>query len=356
MILKKFRTIIEKTYIITAVWVYFLREEVRAGLRGFGIKRLILLSKGFHYNKTIPYDFKKWKYSDYISDFEQKKIQFINHPYNKLLNNKVVFSTYFSSFFRTPCPYCIINNGDFSPVSTNTLVKNFKDLAVLAAKNKKFMLKPLEGEEAQGIYLVTFRDGQFQVNYKTYSYNDFEKFIMSLDQYLLEEFIEQGEFTKALYPKSSNTLRIITLIDPSTSSPFIPIATIRIGTSNSSPVDFFKFGGLIAYINIENGELSKSMAMAENNSLIFYENHPETNERIKGLSIPGWNELVDKLLSTAKIIAPIIKVVGWDIVITDDGFVVIEGNTGPDTKIQGLNYPLAKNTKVLNFLKYHKIR
>jgi hypothetical protein len=356
MIVNKIRNVIERIYIIMAALIYFIGEEVRAGLRGFGIKRLILISKGFHYNRIIPYDFNKWKFSDYISDFEQKKIQFVNHPYNKLLNNKIIFSTYFSGFFRTPCSYCLINNGYFSPISTKTLVTNFKDLAVLAAKNKKLMLKPVEGEDAQGIYLVTFNDGKFQVNYNTYSCNDFEKFIMSLDQYLIEEFIEQGEITRALYPKSSNTLRVITLIDPSTSNPFIPIATIRIGTSNSAPVDFFKLGGLIAYINIENGDLSKSMAMAENNSLVFYDNHPETNGQIKGLNIPRWNEMVDKLLSTAKIIAPLIKVVGWDIIITDDGFVVIEGNSGPDTKIQGLNYPLAKNTKVLNFLKYHKIR
>lgn len=210
--------------------------------------------------------------------------------------------------------------------------------------------------DAHGIHLITFNDGQFQVNYKAYSYFEFEKFIMSLDQYYLEEFIEQGIFTKKLYPKSSNTLRVMTLIDPSTSSPFIPIATMRIGTSISAPVDFFPLGGLIAYINIENGELSETMAMAENNSLVFYDNHPETKERIKGLFIPGWKELVDKLLGTAKIIAPLIKVVGWDIVLTDNGFAVIEGNSGPDTKIQGLNYPLAKNQKVLNFLKYHKIR
>ena len=356
MIVDKLRAVIEKSYIIMAALVYFIEEEVRAGLKGFGIKRLILISKGFHHNRIIPFDFKKWKFSDYISDYEQKKIQFINHPYNKLLNNKVIFSTYFNAFFRTPCSYCIINHGYFSPVSTKTLVKNFKDLAALAAKNKKLILKPVEGMDAQGIFLVTFHDGQFQVNYNTYSDNDFEKFIMSLDQYLIEEFIEQGEITKALHPQSSNTLRVITLIDPSTSNPFIPIATIRIGTSISAPVDFFKLGGLIAYINIENGEVSTSMAMAENNSLVFYDNHPETNGRIKGLTIPGWNELVDKLLSTAKMIAPLIKVVGWDIVITDEGFVVIEGNSGPDTKIQGLNYPLAKNPKVLDFLKYHKIR
>ncbi len=39
-----------------------------------------------------------------------------------------------------------------------------------------------------------------------------------------------------------------------------------------------------------------------------------------------------------------------------DDFVVIEGNSGPDVTIQGMNYPLAKNPKVLNFLKHHNIR
>ena len=354
--LNRIKGIAERLYIKIAVWYNFLAREIRFGFKGFGIKRVILISKGFNSQRSIPYDLIKWKYSDYISDFEQLKLQFINHPNNKLLNNKLIFSTFFNSYFRTPNCYCIIRKGSFMPVSSKTAINCIEDIAKLLEKSNKLILKPLEGMGAKGIYLISLNNETFQVNYKSYSNQDFRNFIISLDDYLLEEFIIQGSFTERLYPKSTNTIRLITLIDPSTSIPFVAIATLRIGTSISAPVDFFRKGGLISYINIENGKLSESMAKSNNHSLIFFDYHPETKEQIKGVLIPGWNDIVFKILQTAKAVAPLIKIVGWDLLLTDEGFAVIEGNTGPDIKIQGLNYPLAKNEHVLNFLKYYKIR
>jgi len=49
-------------------------------------------------------------------------------------------------------------------------------------------------------------------------------------------------------------------------------------------------------------------------------------------------------------------VVGWDIVITDDDFVVIEGNNGPEQGQQMLENPLAKDEDMSLFLKHSKIR
>ncbi len=356
MLLKRIRDRIERSYITIAVWYYFIGKEIRSGFKGFGLKRLILFFRGFHYKKTIPFDFNKWKYSDYISDFEQEKLQFINHPYNKLLNNKLVFSTYFGAFFRTPQSYCVINKGSVFSVSKCTSINNINDIEALLKQSKKLMLKPLEGMDGAGIYLITFDDGNYRVNYKIYSELDLERFISSLDDYLLEEFIEQGSFTKRMHPDSTNTLRVITLIDPVTSSPIIPIATLRIGTSISAPIDFFPRGGLISYITIDNGQLSGAMTMSDSDGIVYFDKHPETHEQIKGRILPGWNELVNEILRTARAVAPLLKIVGWDIVLTEDGFTVIEGNTGPDTKIQGLDYPLAKNPKVLDFLKHHRIR
>ncbi len=356
MALQRFRTLIERAYVVTAVWADFLEEEARAGFRGFDRKRWTLLSKGFHHKRTIPYDLAKWRFSEYISDFEQKKLQFVNHPYNKLLNNKLIFSTYFGTFFRTPRCYCIVEKGRIAPVNRNDVVRDVRDLTSLAERAGKLIVKPLEGMDAQGIHLVTHSERGLEINYARCGAGGLEPFIRSLDGYLVEEFIEQGAFTRTLHPTSSNTLRVITLIDPSSSEPFIPIATLRIGTSRSAPVDFFPLGGLIAYIDVETGELSEAMAMGKDGGLVFSDHHPETKVPIKGLVVPGWKRLAATLLETAGTVAPLLKVVGWDVVVTDDGFAVIEGNSGPDTKIQGLDRPLARDPRVLGFLRHHGIR
>lgn len=56
--------------------------------------------------------------------------------------------------------------------------------------------------------------------------------------------------------------------------------------------------------------------------------HPATGERIAGFQLPDWDEAVDLALRAHKTL-PTIALVGWDIAITPDGAVIIEGNSMP---------------------------
>ena len=57
----------------------------------------------------------------------------------------------------------------------------------------------------------------------------------------------------------------------------------------------------------------------------YYTKHPDTNLDIVGFKIPMWNEALDFVKKLANVI-PNVKYVGWDIALTEKGWVLIEGN------------------------------
>lgn len=352
--IKKTREIIESIYSALICWNLFLKKEYKFGFKNL-LKRLKLILKGFNSQRKIPYDFNKWKYKDYISDMEYHKLAFINRPYNKLLNNKLIFSNYFSYFFIVPENYCVIKNNTIVNVNRNMPVNSFYDFQKVLETGIKFIGKPLYGLSGSGVFMIRFSEGNYYVNNNRYDITEFQRIIFSLNDYLITEFIEQGDFTKTIYPYSTNTIRIITMVDPDTLLPFIPLATLRFGTSKSAPVDNFAQGGIYSYINIQNGELSQVFS-SEGNEFNAFSAHPETKELIEGKIVPGWANISRQIINAAKLNALLLKIVGWDIIITNNGFVVIEGNSGPDTTIQWTEYPMAKNPHVIRFLHSNKIR
>jgi glutathione synthase/RimK-type ligase-like ATP-grasp enzyme len=59
--------------------------------------------------------------------------------------------------------------------------------------------------------------------------------------------------------------------------------------------------------------------------------HPMTGERIEGFQLPFWKESVELALRAHETL-PTIALVGWDIALTAEGPVIIEGNSTPGAK------------------------
>ena len=63
-----------------------------------------------------------------------------------------------------------------------------------------------------------------------------------------------------------------------------------------------------------------------------YEYHPMTGKRIPGTQIPYWEEAKAMCLEAMKAV-PQVRFVAWDVAITPDGPVFIEGNSFPSHAI-----------------------
>lgn len=173
--------------------------------------------------------------------------------------------------------------------------------------------KPIEGSSGQGI--TKYPKGKLP-SLET---------IRATGIDLLEDYVVQHEALSRLCPTSVNTLRIATLIGDKQQG--IVYAYIRIG--NGSVVDNVDQGGMAAPIDLETGKISAVGADKKGNR---FDRHPMTGIAIEGLSIPYWEEAKAMCLEAMHIVEQL-RFVAWDVAITPEGPVFIEGNSFPSHAI-----------------------
>lgn len=120
------------------------------------------------------------------------------------------------------------------------------------------------------------------------------------------------------------TVRMTTIRDER-NVPELVTAVLRLPRDPASPVDNIKRGGLMAPADFATGRLGIARA---GRGLGEFEIHPETGARIDGLTLPDWLAAKD-LVARAHDAFPEYLMIGWDVALTPDGPVLIEGNGKP---------------------------
>src|SRR4051794_16453738 len=125
---------------------------------------------------------------------------------------------------------------------------------------------------------------------------------------VISDFVEQHDRLAAIYPNTTNTMRVMTFRDVDTDEPFVAFAGHRFGTQRSEPVDNFGAGGLSAGIDLETGVLERGMRRVPRASsgpgrgsseMEWIDQHPDTGAQITGTKIPHWQSVVDGVLRAA---------------------------------------------------------
>lgn len=138
---------------------------------------------------------------------------------------------------------------------------------------------------------------------------------------LAEEFLIQHPQLNRLSPAAVNTVRIFTQLDDAGG---VAILGCRLRISVNAPVDNLAAGNLAAPINEVTGRL-KGPAVYSDITKPEEAYHPVTNVKIDGFQVPFWEETL-VLAKKAALLHPQNKSIGWDIVITEKGPGLIEGN------------------------------
>ncbi len=262
----------------------------------------------------IQYVFKGMKFGDFLGyELEKKSLHERNtyisardrHKYEKMFNykntelllNKVEFDKMFSEFLKR----------DFFFAKENP----FEDFAKFVEKHPTFFAKKIWACEGQGIEKVTITEAtDLNELYKEYT-SDFV---------LLEEPVVQHHKMAELNSASVNTIRVSTIKHNGTVH--ILAASLRIGNGKGC-TDNLHGGGICCAIDIESG-ITKSAGFNNNGDVLY--KHPYTNAAVIGFQIPFWNEVIETTKKCAKIIDGV-NWIGWDVAITENGPVIIEGNT-----------------------------
>jgi len=125
-----------------------------------------------------------------------------------------------------------------------------------------------------------------------------------------------------------HTIRFITVLDGDVT---IAQAALKIGTG-AGPVDNMAMGNIIAGIDMETGVLGAAYEHYSAGRLLLCRpvtTHPLTNSGIEGRQIPLWREALETVHKAAACFY-LMSVAAWDVALTDQGPVVIEGNSDPN--------------------------
>ena len=177
--------------------------------------------------------------------------------------------------------------------------------------------KPIDGSSGQGILKCTPEQ-----------YADPDRLYDELKAAgigIVEDKVIQHPAIAALCPTSVNTIRVATLLGDKKEG--IVYAYIRIG--NGKVMDNVDCGGMAAPVDIDTGVIA---GVGANKAGETYEIHPMTGKRIPGTQIPYWEDVKAMCLDAMHTV-PQVRFVAWDVAITENGPVFIEGNSFPSHAI-----------------------
>ena len=143
---------------------------------------------------------------------------------------------------------------------------------------------------------------------------------------LAEAYIRQHNVLMKLFPDSLNTIRITTFLH-SNGVVEVLYAILRIGFDK--PVDNFDAGGISALVDLDTGVVIGRGMFKDPFKSKNLETHTVTNFPITGLQIPYWRDILTMIKSAAKVV-PSVRTVGWDVIITEKGPALLEGNDNWD--------------------------
>lgn len=313
--------------------------------------RLKIAHTGFRPSSYALYELDIHDPSDYLPDTHYFDSTHINGDLaTRLLGDKFQFSSFLGHYLPVPRVLTLLDSGQVHPIAPEAPVQDFETLLEQIEACGGVFFKPNMGRKGQGVFEVRVSGASILLDNRPINRNELEQKLVQLDDYLVTARVEQAEYAAQIFPNSVNSVRLITMQDAEHGlSPFIAVATHRFGGLGSGPTDNVSRGGLHAEVDLVTGELGSAMHPPEGafEPLIWHERHPETGTPIRGVRIPHWEAIKEQLLETVQRF-PFLKHVGWDVVVSNEGFWVLEGNANPASAPQ-MFHPYLKDPRVKQF-------
>lgn len=254
----------------------------------------------YDYQIFAFYNLNKEQRKTFVTRLISKKFNtYMNDPeYDHLFNNKDEFNVLFKDY---------IGRGFLElEKATKDEVKDF-----VSTREYIFCkMKDLEcGHGCERLKISDFADFD-----ALYDYLTDKKFCT------IEDNIVQHPALSKLYSNAVNSLRIITIIDDN-NVPHCVYLVQKMGCGGS----IIDNNCLFSPVDPETGEIKYPAHSGDTTKGIVYNEHPDTKIHIQGYQLPFIKEAVDMCLKAAMVV-PQVRYVGWDVALTENGPVIIEGN------------------------------
>lgn len=187
------------------------------------------------------------------------------------------------------------------------------------SRHSRFIVKPFDGTGGKGIFVADLADFADQ--------KAMFAMIREKGHVVVEELIEQVPEMAIFNSSSVNTVRVPTLKLKERVVVFSPFLRTGRGTA---VVDNAFSGGIFAAVDPNLGVVTTRGVDEAGNS---YLQHPDSKVVYPGFQIPRWDEAVALVTELAGVVETN-RYAGWDIALTKNGWVMVEGNASGQMVMQ----------------------
>ena len=316
-------------------------------------QKLWAQKRGFLSDAVSFYSLTDSNYTEYLSDFNYYLLHPINGAYSKWIDDKLTikyilqpFSEYLPDYYYHIYDKEILRLMDCPDGYGQTIgdiIKLLKDKGSLAAKL-------ISGAKGEGFYKLAYRDQNFSINNQLSSGRDLEVLIntwleMKNVEYVITEYLQAHHELRKIWELTPNTLRIM-VIREKDQIPKIVSSFIRFGTNISGVIDSQGAGSVSCLVDVKTGCFSDGKILL-NYVMTDCKFHPDSKVLLEGV-IPNWSIVREKIIQISSFI-PQVAYMGYDVIITDDGFKIIEVNSHQGIKFIQYYHPLLKDDMSENY-------
>jgi len=234
--------------------------------------------------KTFLTTVKFFKIADYLND----------ENYEFVLKDKTIFNHVFREF---------IGRGFI-----DLRQSNYEDFCSFLEKEEIVFAKKPTGESGYGVSKIIVGEEDTKKLYDK---------LVSLDQTLIEQAIIQSKEANEINANVVNSFRVVTLLKDGI--PHVLCNGIRTNQDKNPVI------GATNDLYFTMGEDGKIASNVIDDFANVYEVHPLNGKRFKDIQLNGIKEAFE-MCKEASLRIPQVRIIGWDVALTDDGPILIEGN------------------------------
>lgn len=205
---------------------------------------------------------------------------------------------------------------------------------LLSAPSRPFVVKMIDGEHGKNINVYTSiessADGAvaLHMNGERHTIHQLLNLVGNNQRLLFEVKIRQTATFDAINPTSINTIRMITMLHPNGEAELL-MAFIRMGRKGRWVDNIGKGGNVTANVNRETGRFENIVSFVNYKSFFPVTHHPDSGVDLENFRMEDWGGLKKQVFDFHRKISWL-KVIGWDVAVTDQGPVIIEINNRSD--------------------------
>lgn len=142
------------------------------------------------------------------------------------------------------------------------------------------------------------------------------------DGWIVQQRLQQHADLQKINSSCINCVRIVTFHDTS-GTITVDFSILRLGTAGSMADNWYK-GSLSVHVDPDTGRMGQGVSCPTSGSR-WYQVHPDSKVHFTGTRVPYWEDCVELSRRVAANFSGTPSV-GWDIVVTPEGPVLVEGN------------------------------